>query len=173
MTLVEGVAVVVLVEGVAVVVLVEGVVAVVLVADPAFVALELLSPLEFLSPLESWWSVTVDNGLITVVRCVTAVVVVVGDNAPGRRLVAARLDVTVVAWCPTWSAEGTCVAAPPVPMSVTKRTAPAATNNEQSHIPHRVPVNEDLSPRDRTRDAPEVRAASSLLGPVISRFSYI
>jgi hypothetical protein len=122
--------------------------------------------------------VTVDNGLITVVRCVTAVVVVADDEAPGLGLVAGTLDagtrdVTAAAWRPTWSAEGTCEVAPPVLVSVTKRTAPAATDTEQSHSSHRVPVNEDLSPCGRARETWEIRAASSVWGLVISQFSRV
>ena len=121
---------------------------------------------------------TVDNGLMTVVRCVTAVVVVACDDVVGMGFAAGMVDVTafgvdVGAWLPIWIAEGTCVAAPPVPVSVTKRMAPAATNAEQIHRPHCVPVSEDLRPCGRAREAAAFRAASFSWGLVTSQSSYI
>ena len=59
----------------------------VLVADPAVVAFERLS-----LPLSSW-SVTVDNGLMTVVRCVAETVVGTVDDELGRGFVVGTLGV--------------------------------------------------------------------------------
>ena len=87
---------------------------------------------------------TFDNGLTTVVWCVAEIVVATDDEVMGRGLDFGTLDVGCAVWRPIWIAEGTCVAAPPVPVRVIKRTAPAATNSDPSLRPHLVPVKEDL-----------------------------
>lgn len=159
------------------VVLDEGMVVIVLVAVPTFVPPGWSSPPEWSSllelryPFDSSWSVTGDNGLITVVRRVTDVVVVVlvlvvvlvVDPAfDFGTLDFAAPDVITAAWPPTWIAAGTFAPLPPVPAKFTKIAAPAAAKIEQSHKLHREPVREDLGPLGRTREAAEIRTASSL-----------
>ncbi|HEY5112026.1 MAG TPA: hypothetical protein VII67_06830 [Acidimicrobiales bacterium] len=131
-----------------------------------------LSPLSELSPPpESSWSVTVDTGLITVVRCASGVVVeVVGETTSSVLDVETvgtetfgfgTINVTNRDWLPTWSADGTCAALPPVPATVTKAVAAAATISEPSHRPHREWESEDLGPSRRTLVSAAFRAASS------------
>ncbi len=155
------------------VVLVEGMVVVVLVVVPTFVPPEWSSPPELSSllelpyPFDSSWSVTGDNGLITVVRRVTDVVVVVlvlvvDPEFDFGTLDFAAPDVITTAWPPTWIAAGTFAPLPPVPAKFTKIAAPPAAKIEQSHKLHLEPVREDLGPLGRMREVAEIRTASSL-----------
>jgi hypothetical protein len=128
----------------------QGVVVVVPARAPVVV------PFEVSSVRPSSRSVTVDNGLMTVVRCVTETVGGTDVEVLGRAIDVGTLDVTFGACRPIWIAEGTCVAAPPVSVNVIKRTAPTATKSEPSLKPHRVPVKEVLSTRGRTREAADV-----------------
>ena len=101
------------------------VVVVVLVVVPVFEPPEVSAPSDGPSPPESFWSVTGDTGSITVVRCVLAIVVGVVGTATGcvlgvenvvvGTLDFATIDVTVLAWPPTWIAEGMSAAVPPRP----------------------------------------------------------
>ena len=147
--------------------LVEGMAVVVLVVVPTFVPPEWSSLLELPSPFDSSWSVTGDNGLITVVRRVTDVdvvvfVLVVDPVFDFGTLDFATPDVITAAWPPTWIALGTFAPVPPVPAKFTKITALAAAKIEQSHKLHREPVREDLGPLGRTREAADIRTAPSL-----------